>query len=782
MRSPRLSPLSLAILSAAILAACGGSGGTSGGTSGAVTGLSMPDSLSVVTASGATGGGSTIAPGAGTGEFPADCEFFTDPSFAHVWDRSIEPLEMINEILEMTGQTAADQMVNHDAYRALIDVSRIGKGSSGGGGSQSGQSSSSAQEFEDWTVRSVREDNSQPMLVRMWIPQEEEFMSGLIYGFGRVVEEPSDENPFGRFELTFAMKESFEGPLLFKGMLQTENGGSGGQIGFSFYEEGGKGLELPHDPGEFSEVVQVRVNMSRDQSTGLARVRQRHRENFGNGDTGILSEEYLIAFDDTHFLRQAIGESAVLYHRDQFDRRTWRYNLYDALGENIGNNVDLDSGFGFRTESGSFGWIGYWGIWTPEGVTIANGDTIYREQRGPGAGEPEAFTVVQAPGRLIKNTKNTLSLAEVDNEEFRYWEWDPMTYLGAEFKVLYTHIDGTFWKTHQWDEQNREWIELGAPEAIVLQPGDWLHLWSDGLGGSVNYVYGETTITYWKEEFVAGDNGDLFPSGVSETTLYGMIECLRSEITGPEAELGDIFLPEGSVADPYLFRFGQDDLALFHDVNGDGFTLTQVGLGEGEEPTAGPYMWGMRSGPLLPAHPSSYGTIGNPWDAWNVDVFYIYETGHNAWNRMTTLLDAQSAPVSFDPPLTFTYTHSTDNDANGDSTWDGKVAQFEYNGNGDLWGIPQEELDLNGDGRPDRWIPRYSMLDGVPMGPTGVEYVVKAIETELHLREDISGSTSLTLDGASSLELPNGSTFSNPATVERPTVTAPPAVIAGVVQ
>lgn len=782
--SPIMRPILISTLSSlsalVLLGACGGGGSSSTTSGGAVTGLSLPGSLSVVTATGSSGGGSTITPGAGTGSFPADAEYFTDEAFEHVWDRSTEPLELINEILSMTGQTAAEEMVNKGDYRALIDASMGEKGGESGG-SSSGQSSGTAQDFEDWTVRSTREDNDSPMYVRMWIPNEEEFFSGLIYGHGRIVAEPTDADPFGKFVLNFAMKESLSGPAMFKGVLKTESA-TAGRIGFSFYEEGGKGLNLPHDPGEFSEEVQVRVDMSADQLTGVARVRNQHRENFGMGDSGVVTEEYRIAFDTTHFLRELVGGTPELFHRDQFVRNTWRYNLYDAEGENLGDNVERDSGFGFRTAGGDFGWIGYWGMWAPEGVTVANGDTIYKQQFGPGQSDPVPYTVVQAPGRLIKNSKNTIPLLQVDGDDFRYWEFDAQTSTHAEFKVVYGHAGGTFTKTAIWDRDSNQWIDLETPEVIVLQPGDWLHLWSDGLGGSVNYVYGDTTLTYWKEEFVNGDSSDLFPSGVTEATLYGMIECLRSELTAAEAETGDVFLSQGSVSTPHLFEFHQDDLSLYHDTTGNGSVLTQVGLAEGEEPATGPFTWGMRTGPLLPNPPNTYGALSNPWDAWNMDVFYIYETGHNAWNKTTSLTDALGAAVSFDPPLVFTYTHSTDNDANGDSAHDGRTIQLEYNGNGDLWGIPHDGVDLNGDGEPDYWQPRFSILDGVAMGPNGTEYVVKAIDTELHLAEDSGGSTSLTLDGASSLSLPDGSDFSNPATVQKPVVTDPPAVIAGVVQ
>ena len=42
--------------------------------------------------------------------------------------------------------------------------------------------------------------------------------------------------------------------------------------------------------------------------------------------------------------------------RDDFDDRVWRYNLYHNQGPDLGARVELESGFGFSTAGGEYGW------------------------------------------------------------------------------------------------------------------------------------------------------------------------------------------------------------------------------------------------------------------------------------------------------------------------------------------------------------------------------------------------------------------------------------------
>jgi hypothetical protein len=206
--------------------------------------------------------------------------------------------------------------------------------------------------------------------------------------------------------------------------------------------------------------------------------------------------------------------------------------------------------------------------------------------------------------------------------------------------------------------------------------------------------------------------------------------------------------------------------------------LTQVGLANGEEPSSGPYLWGMRSGPMV----TDTAGLTNPWDVWNQSVFYQYETGHNPWNMYTTAIDAAGDYVVFDAPIQFSYTHTTAADRNGDATFDGQTFQLSYGGPGNLHGIPHTGVDFDGDGNPDRWFPQFSIADGTLCGPTGVEYVVRGIEAEITLLAVPGGCLTLDVVNASGLTLPTSADYTTPNIGPMPDVTDPPAVINGVKQ
>jgi hypothetical protein len=302
---------------------------------------------------------------------------------------------------------------------------------------------------------------------------------------------------------------------------------------------------------------------------------------------------------------------------------------------------------------------------------------------------------------------------------------------------------------------------------------------SQALGGPCGYVHGDTFLTYFAQEFVNGSS-PLFASAVGgQVELYGYLQCLRSGLSAAEVEMGDVYLPDApNVASPYVFQFDGTDLTLYHDVAGDGSNLTQVGLAPGELPQSGPYLWGMRSGPLV----TDTGSLANPWDVWNQDVFYQYETGHNSWNQYVTAIDGNGDYAVFDPPLQFSYTHSTANDANGDATYDGQTFQLQYGGPGDLHGIPHTGVDFDGDGQPERWFPQFSLADGTLVDAGGAQYVVRAIESELTLLQLVGGCAGLDVGNAAGLALPDASGSTPPDIGAQPVVDAPPAVIEGVKQ
>jgi len=223
--------------------------------------------------------------------------------------------------------------------------------------------------------------------------------------------------------------------------------------------------------------------------------------------------------------------------------------------------------------------------------------------------------------------------------------------------------------------------------------------------------------------------------------------------------------------------FQRSDLTLYLDQSGQGGGLEPVGLAPGEAPSSGPYTWGMRSGPLC----ASTNGLVNPWDVWNVSEFYVWETGANDWNQFTRVVDAQGHFVQFDAPITFTYVLASGDDRNGNDSLAGQTYYLSYGGAGQLWGLPQQGVDLDADGDPDRWYPVVNLADGIVLGPTGTEYVIKALEIEQTLAPDAAYAGPLDLANANTLVVPGVSLYTQPAIGPAPVINDPPRVVQGVV-
>jgi len=752
---------------ALLVLAAGCSGGSSSGT-GLVSGLSLPGQMSVVSA----GGAPVTAESPRAPDFPADADYNVDEQHAYVYDPSMETLKTVNQILCMLKQTGYADLVNQGAYLAQIDEKAC---DNGGGSSDSGQSSgSNAKQPQLWTVISDRANNSADEIVRCWVPNDdgEDPQHVTIWVRMVVSEGTSAENPFGVFVLNFAgvPEGGTIDDAVMRGTLRTLDAAQG-MVGFSFFNQQGD-VTVPPPLNEHAELVQGNVSMSADGTRGVARIRRQERSNYPpQGDSGIIQGEYRIAFDPDHFMRSKDGDPGSCLSRTRFDTRVWRYNLYDSA---TGARITRNSGFGFRTQGGDYGWIGYWGLWAPPNVTLASGDTINRDAYGQS--NPTAYTLVIAPGKLIKNSRHTLDLGEIANETFQWWDFgNGQGGPPAQYRVVYRN--STWQEIAVWNESTHEYDPLKAPVTIDVATLHYLGMWSDSLGGQVSFVDGDTFITYYAREFVNGAS-DLFTGGASQIDLYGYMNCIAPNISTSEAEAGQVFEPPSNdVSAPYHYVFRKDDLTLYFDTDGAGF-LRPAGLAPGAAPQSGPFTWGMQSGAML----TSVGGLTDPNQAWNQSVFYTYETGANTWNKYAAVVDDLGAFVTFDAPLQFTYLHTTANDRNGDAACDGHSYLLGYGGAGELFGIPSQSVDLDGDGNPDRWYPLFGIADGVAMGRNGTEFVAKAIEMEQTLADDPGNCSGLDVSLADGLELPDLSGYTPPNIGAPPAVTDAPRVIEGVVQ
>lgn len=759
MRRSTIAGLSLL----STLAAC--SSGSDGGT---VLGLAPPPSVSVVEP---VESPSTLP--ATASNLPPNSPYVTDPQFTSVYDPSLEPLELINRILCAVQNVGATELVNEGPYIAQIDFDSCGNG--GDAGASDPGSAEAASSFQLWTVRSDRASNGADQQVYLWIPPMDGNPMDILVDMA-ISRGAGDGSPLGIWSMSYAgvaPGDLITAPSML-GSLATVST-IPGLIGFQFYEVMGD-VNVAPGANERAQDLRVSVAMESDLTTGVARIRDQRRENY-SGDTGILDTEFHVAFDDTHFLREivdgGVGDGGVVYHRDQFSENVWRYGLYHNDGPNAGERVVRNAGFGIQDVQGNHGYVGYYGLWGEDDGDFSHGATVTRNV--PGSATPETYTMFVSPGKLRKYSRQDLLLTDAGGYTFEWGSFDaisgdPMLYL-VEYDTM----------TMQWivigerGYDDEQFTAVDPAEVINTATEQYLHLWSQALGGNASYVHGETFLSYFTNQ-VVGDSDEFFGTG-TELELFGFVQCLDTAISGSDAEAGDVYMADApDVATPHRFEFDRADLTLRHDTDGMG-TLAVVGLAAGQEITSGPNQWGMQSGPLV----TSTAGFTNVWDVWNATEFYQYETGPNEWNRFVGVQDLQGALVEFDPPLTLTYTHTTANDRNDDATYDGFTYLLQYNGFGDLGGLPYTGVDLNGDMEPDRYYPEIALEDGVTLGASD-EYIVKALEIEQSLLEDGAYAGSLALTNVPTMVLPDPANWVAPTNGDAPVVTDPPKVIDGELQ
>jgi len=225
---------------------------------------------------------------------------------------------------------------------------------------------------------------------------------------------------------------------------------------------------------------------------------------------------------------------------------------------------------------------------------------------------------------------------------------------------------------------------------------------------------------------------------------------------------------------------------------------------------SGNYQWGLRTGLLVAAtdgsgtapnsvrcdnsgNQSNTGTYVCPHLFQSLVETYEWETGPNAWNQNATLTQSgSSSPVVFDAPKRLKVTLSTGNSTAGSSKIRSSL-QLDYQGFGDLHGIPggcYNPMD-NSKGPCDsttytRWAPEFSLRAGAEIedaSDSTIKYYVKPIDQEIRFAKVAdSNCSSLTLPTTATLpSIPVGDDAKS-TLGPQPTVTSAPAVIHGVVQ
>lgn len=827
-----------------VLTACSGGGGsnplTGNDTAGTkIDGLSIPANISVVQAKTNFQTASDDAAGlqnrnAGVRALTdADSDYVTDESRTYVYDPSMESLDTVNMILCLMEQTRATDMVNEGAYIALVDEDSCEQGENQSSSGSTGQSSGSqATEYNAWTIESTRADNDSPQIVKIWVPGDD-VTPGSDPGDAMdaqnilvevtITEGISDSNPFGRFSMNF--KGVLDAGLLggqagvitetMRGSLTTVDNDQN-QPQFEFINVGGDAASGSTNGFSFQEASNVIL----DDASGTGGVALTSRsESFTppGGVTENRSATFAIAFNEAHMLRgkdensDNIVDAQICQSRENFHTQTWRYNLYhaadttfDGVSVTGGRRVELNSGFPFTYDSDNngtndaYGWVGYHGVWA-DGNTIDDGTTI--AQFDYENNTTNALTVNVSDGKMIRRTANQANLSDFQGDEFVYWgphptltglfnEWIVTVNAGNEFQI-------TAWRT--WDGGNGPTIsstidhdndsntaEVSVVATVTLQDTTNVWLWSDALGGNVVYVHDATVVaanrqvTFYNQEFINTADTVL---AAGDLTLFCYFNCLKGGLTQADVNAAssdqDLYYHYDFMSPaPFIYTLSAVDgkLVLMDDnavssvaVSADGLDLSRFG-----------FDWGINTGEMITT-PLADAT--QPWQVFDSQVSYRWETGSNDWNRLITVSNAQGDVVDFDRPLQFAYTHTVANDQNNDSSHDGDTFLLQYEGVGNLHGFPWIE-----DAESGRWHSAVTLKDGTVLTDGTNNFVVKAIESEQTMQEDAAGCSALNIDSLftdPALALPvidNTVGAVSFALSDKPTVTDAPAAIGGELQ
>jgi hypothetical protein len=152
---------------------------------------------------------------------------------------------------------------------------------------------------------------------------------------------------------------------------------------------------------------------------------------------------------------------------------------------------------------------------------------------------------------------------------------------------------------------------------------------------------------------------------------------------------------------------------------------------------------------------------------------------------------SDSSLVAFDPPQHVSYTVPSES-AYG--TWAGKNIQLQFNGFGNLFGVPgfcvspinNSTVDCSTSG--SRYVPMFSIPDGATMTLNDTPLIVKALNAEVRLNDLGAGAAQCSDMSLTPLTPPSGGVhdMSDPNDAfyigTQPTVTDSPKVIDGIVQ
>jgi hypothetical protein len=392
---------------------------------------------------------------------------------------------------------------------------------------------------------------------------------------------------------------------------------------------------------------------------------------------------------------------------DDLNERVHNYSLFN---KGTGAKIELTAGMPFKTADGGFGYAGNWGVWAENQDLIVDGASITSE-----GSTPVPYTVVAKGGKLVKHSKISKTLEDIDGLPLSLWTCGDN---GCSEKVVkWNSANSEFQHTANrvQDQDTGMFIETPiTPVALTTEnTSNWDSGWAETLSTSIqvgHYVYAgsltdATVLTYHVETTVQPGDDEV------PTTLYTeswVPDFSAANLTADALRIQEQFWYGNSYGgknhqvtfDPsnYSLHDGIDTSAASSIVVPATLDLVNSGI-------YGFHVWGLMESQNL-----------DPNDA---TTYYSWQTGQDSWNKFTSIRDSEGEMVEFDQAISMSYTHLTANDRNDDSSKNNMLYQINYDGSnlGIPWVYDATTLD---------WNPEFNLKDGITLSDGTTDYVVKA--------------------------------------------------------
>ena len=561
---------------------------------------------------------------------------------------------------------------NVGAGKVLALVSSACFEGDGGGDGESSQKKSMK-----FFMNVTRETETSPLLAKINVVDDKQ----KIYIEFKGLSGPTDTNPAGIFDMRFVMDGGQGGGYLVSSV------DAEGKANIKFYETGKRNESMGQGgPVEMTSLNSINAKLVTkggqiESGTFSSRLKM---EVAGRAEMS-KDKSYKVAFSGN-----AVKENELCYNRENVEGSVFRYGMYKADTEArvaLKGDIPVTYSTGGKEYRGS---VGYRGGWFEGNKSPTDGEALVYTDFKTGA--KTNYSAVVRKYKLIKNTQVPLTTADIKNVPLNGFA------NGKQVRVVF---DGTTFNRTGSKSNNMGDYTDEASTAYTLMNGQ--NFFGGDMGSVTVFMSSAssagsavTRITFTKREDITASSGDLALKCFNRCPKAAIVDA---DVTSSGSPYSDPSSP--GLGSMVTFAWTKSGMAMTREG-------TTVGLASSISSLSGQYGGGVQSGPLFLA--SDVSGASTPQDLFKLSTYYSFEMGTNQWNQFFGMKDSGGTFVTFDAPISFTYTHKTANDISGSDKFNDRKFQLNYAGFGQLWGFPNSQ---NSSGM---YLPKFSLKAGTVVG------------------------------------------------------------------